>query len=212
MTHTTKRSEALKETSPIIDWRHPARAVLLLVLATQMACVPQRQYVVERQVYEEAATLVQPQGVERDVAVAAAPLAPGTQPLYLRYRAMRPLSLDPTRDQLVVRAPDSRRARVIGGTLLGIGLACIVAVFGSLAYDIAPRPYTPGHVNDFIPSSLFIGPILGSVGLGLGIPGAVFLGKGTRGRADMRPGRPGFRYLPEPISTVPAPVSPVPAQ
>jgi hypothetical protein len=179
--------------------------VLVLVLAMQVACVPQRQYTVARGVYEEAATLVQPQGPEWDVAVAAAPLGADASPVYLRYRALRPLSLDPTRDQLVVSAPDSRRARIIGGTLLGIGLACIIAVFGSLAYDIAPRNCPPRQVCDFIPSSLFIGPVLGSVGLGLTIPGAVFLGKGTRGRADVRPGRPGFRYLPGPASFAPAP-------
>ena len=199
----TQSSQAPKKTSPIL--RHPGRAALLLVLAAQMACAPQRQYTVDRQVYEEAATLVQPQGGERDVAVAAAPLPDGMVPLYLRYRALRPLALDPTRDQVIVRATDSRRARVIGGTLLGIGLACIVSVIGSLAYDLAPRNCPPGQVCDFIPSSLFIGPVLGSAGLGLLIPGAVLLGKGTRGRADVPLGRSGFRYLPAPVSFAPTP-------
>ncbi len=115
---------------------------------------------------------------------------------YRRYDRLPELPLVPAEHKIVVRQSDSRAQRIGGTTLFtfgalhlfGLGIHAAVFFANSSACSRNPRCIN----EDF--SLVITGPILGSIGLSLAIPGAVLMGQGYGAPRDVRPRRFDFLY------------------
>lgn len=114
---------------------------------------------------------------------------------YRRYDRLPELPLLPPEQKVVVKSKDSRAQRIGGTTLFTIGalhllgLGIHAVAFASAAAHCKP-PYCMNE--DF--SLVITGPLLGSIGLSLAIPGAVLMGQGYGAPRDVRPRRFDFLY------------------
>ena len=99
--------------------------------------------------------------------------------------------------QVKIRHPDSRARRITGTTLFAFGLVHLVALAGQIAgtaassASCAKDPYCMNE--DW--SLLISGPILGTVGLSLTIPGISLMVSGYGFPRDAQPGRPDLTYV-----------------
>ena len=116
----------------------------------------------------------------------------------LRYSRLPELPLV-SGDQTVVkvRSKDSRAQRIAGTTLFTIGLAHLVALAGhGLGFLASARSCsaTPGCINEDF-SLLISGPVLGSIGLSLLVPGIALMSTGYGSPRDAQPGRSDLIYI-----------------
>ncbi len=115
---------------------------------------------------------------------------------YRRFDRLPELPLVPADQKVVVRQSDSRAKRIGGTTLFTLGalhlfgLGIHAAVFFGQSASCSRNPYCINE--DF--SLLITGPLLGSIGLALAVPGAVLMGQGYGAPRDVRPRRFDFLY------------------
>ena len=115
---------------------------------------------------------------------------------YRRYDRLPSVPLVPPDQKVIVRSKDSRAQRIGGVTLFTLGalhlfgLGIHAAVYASNTARCSRNPYCMNE--DF--SLLLTGPLLGSIGLSLAIPGAVLMGQGYGAPRDVRPRRFDFLY------------------
>lgn len=133
--------------------------------------------------------------VER-LAIAAKDSADRQRFLRARYLPELP-PLQSAATQVQINHPDSRAKRIAGTTLFAIGLVHLIALTGQVAgtYASSARcakdPYCMNE--DF--SLLISGPILGTIGLSLTIPGIALMVSGYSHPRDAQPDRPELFYV-----------------
>lgn len=96
-----------------------------------------------------------------------------------------------------VRVSDGKAQRAAGTTLFVLGLAHWIVIAGQIgAAATSHLRCTYPCMNEGY-SLLFTGPILGTAGLSLLIPGITLMAKGFGAPTDIAPGRPGILYVGE---------------
>lgn len=168
-----------------------------------------REYRIEQPTYEAAFQLAHTVGADR-VAVQANPVDadPAAPPVYVRAASIQRLSPPSGRHfevpPVLVRAPDTKKEKEIGRALLIIGGVSLLGIAAVLAYDLAPYESPSGELPlGHIPLTLFAGPPLALVGIGLTIPGIILTVKGARPPSELPPGRRDLRYVSDPRATAP---------
>jgi hypothetical protein len=98
---------------------------------------------------------------------------------------------------VTINHTDSRAKRITGTTLFALGLAHLVALAGHLgatAAAAASCSKDPYCINEDW-SPVISGPILGTAGLSLAIPGIVLMVSGYSHPRDAQPGQPDLLYV-----------------
>ena len=177
---------------------HAARTLTVagLLATTSAGCTA--EYVLRTE-HLAAASSLTAQGTPPDrIAVLAA--EPNEEPRFLRYNRLKIPPPVPGRSTVRLRTTDSHAQRVAGTTLFVIGLAHLAGLAAHIGYEVvsARSCLPPTCLNEDF-SLIFTGPILGTLGFSMLIPGIALMGTGFGAARDVKAGRADFTYLGDPL-------------
>lgn len=179
-----------------------AVAVAGLLAAASAGC--SEEYMLRADHLAAARTLSETGTSPQRIAILAT--APAGEPRFLRYQRLPLLAVAPGQAARV-RMADSHAQRVAGTTLFVIGLAHLAGLAAHIGFEVvsarscAASPTCYGE--DF--SLIFTGPILGTLGFSMLIPGIVLMAQGYGAPRDVKAGRADFTYVGDPSLRPPGP-------
>ena len=174
-----------------------AIAVAGLLAAAHAGC--SAEYVLQTKHLDEASSLTGRGMAPDHIAIQAA--EPHEKPRFLRYQRLPLLSDVPGQATVRVRMADSHAQRVAGTTLFVFGLVHLVALAAHIGGEAAAAhscAANPSCLNEDF-SLIITGPILGTIGFSLLIPGIALMARGYGAPRDVPAGRADFTYVGDPV-------------